>query len=130
MLNTKKLFLPLALCVSIITLAGKCNESEPMNSPKITFDLDQIGEDGLSTNPGSEVAVDYEYCIPADEKLAAKLKKIDPTLKVHPKAKGRIGCSQSEWLCMGNTHQKDWRKIIIQIAELDYVKRIDRTFFE
>ncbi len=130
MFNVKKYLLSLVVCLAFISMASKCNESMPMTSPKITFDLNLIGEDGLTKNPGGEVAIDYEYCIPADEKRAAELKKIDPSLKIHHKAKGRIGCSQSQWLCMGNTHQENWRKILLQITELDYVKQIDRTFFE
>ncbi len=119
--------------ISLLCLSAKCNNNKnplPQNSPKITFDLDQIGKDGLGTQAGSKVAIDYEYCIPAEEKYAAIVRKIDPQLKIMKSSRGRIGCTKSQWLCMGNTHQKDWRKILIQLAELDFVAQIDRTFFE
>jgi len=99
-------------------------------SPKITFDLDQIGEDGLGNHPGSKVAIDYEYCIPADEQHAALVRKIDPSLKIMKRSRGRIGCNENQWLCMGNTHQENWRKILLKLAEEEFVQQIDRTFFE
>ncbi len=119
------------IVISLLCLSAKCNNTTlPQNSPKITFDLEQIGEDGLGTKSGSKVATDYEYCIPADEKSAAIVRKIDPKLKIMKKSRGRIACSKDQWLCMGDTHQKDWRKVLIQLAELDFVAQIDRTFFE
>jgi hypothetical protein len=99
-------------------------------SPKFTFDVSKIDAAGLSGTTGGKVAVDYEFCIPANEKHLAAVQGIDPSLKVMKKGKGRIGCSKLQWLCMGNTHQKNWRGILDQLAALDYVDRIDQTFFE
>jgi len=119
------------LLFTLLLSASKCNKEKPsIPSPKITFDLSRIDEEGLGNRPGSQVAIDYEYCIPADEKKASEIKKIDPSLKIMHKSKGRIGCSGIEWLCLGNTHQKNWRKILDKLAEKDYIKRIDRAFFE
>ena len=133
MLLKFKTFLNWTVClitICFLCLASKCKENKTGTSPKITFDLNQIGDDGLSLKPDSKVAFDYEYCIPADEKIKAEIKRIDPSLKVMPHSRGRIGCSKSQWLCMGNTHQKNWRKILMQLAELDDIDRIDQAFFE
>lgn len=99
-------------------------------SPKFSFDISKIDDAGLSGTSGGKVAVDYEFCIPANEKHSAAVQAIDPSLKVMKKGRGRIGCSKSQWLCLGNTHQKGWRGILDQLAALDYVDRIDQTFFE
>jgi len=119
--------------LSLLCLSATCNQpkkSVPQTSPKITFDLDQIDEEGLGKQPGSKVAIDYEYCIPANERSAAIVRKIDPNFKIMNKSRGRIGCSKSQWLCMGNTHQKDWRKVLLKLADMDFVNQIDRAYFE
>lgn len=109
---------------------GKVHWHKATVSPKITFDLSNIDSDGLAGNGTGKVAVDYEFCIPGDDFHAAAVKAIDPSLKVMKKGRGRIGCSKTEWLCIGNTHQENWRLILDQLAALDYVLRIDQTFFE
>jgi hypothetical protein len=58
------------------------------------------------------------------------VKTIDPTVKFFAQSPGRIGCGKDENLCIGSTHQKDFRKILQRLAELMYVQRIDQSFFE
>ncbi len=99
-------------------------------SPKFTFDISKIDAAGLSGTGSGKVSVDYEFCIPANEKTMSAVQGIDPSLKVMKKGRGRIGCSKEQWLCLGNTQQKNWRGILDQLADLDYVERIDQTFFE
>lgn len=121
----------LLIAVSLLCLSTTCNNKAlPQSSPKITFDLDQIGEDGLGKQAGSKVAIDYEYCIPADEKYVTIIQKIDPNFKIMKKSRGRIGCTKSQWLCMGNTYQKDWRNVLLTLADQTFIAQIDRAFFE
>ena len=45
-------------------------------------------------------------------------------------ASRRFGCGESESLCIGSTHQKEFRIVLQKLAELIYVQRIDESFFE
>lgn len=94
---------------------------------KIRFDYSLINEDGLRNG---EVAVDYEYCIPADESLLLDVQQIDPSVRVMKTSKGRIGCREHQWLCISNTHTPDWRKKLINIAKLEFVEQIAETVWE
>jgi hypothetical protein len=109
---------------------GKVHWYKAMVSPKLTFDISGIDPDGLSGTPDGKVSLDYEFCIPGDEHHAATVLAIDPSLKITKKGKGRIGCNKSQWLCIGNTHQANWRSILDQLAALDFVNQIDQTFWE
>jgi hypothetical protein len=109
---------------------GKVHWFKPMISPKLTFDISKIDSDGLSGAPDGKVSVDYEFCIPGDEHHAAIVLAIDPSLNIQKKGRGRIGCNKTQWLCMGNTNQTNWRSILEQLAALDFVNQIDQTFWE
>jgi hypothetical protein len=99
-------------------------------SSKITFDLGQLSEAGLYGPPAGLRALDYEFCIPADSTLEAQVKAIDPTIVVFTGSKGRIGCTEEEYLCIGNTHQPDFKNVLHKLASLPYVKQIKQCFFE
>jgi hypothetical protein len=58
------------------------------------------------------------------------VQSIDPTVQAQAGSPGRIGCGPEEVLCIGNTHQPNWRAVLGSLATLDYVTRIDRSFFE
>ena len=51
---------------------------------KVTFDLDQIDPAGLSGPPGGQVAVGYEFCIPATPAHLAEVQGIDPSVRAQP----------------------------------------------
>ncbi len=97
---------------------------------KITFDINKINDDGLTGPPEGLVSVDYEFCIPAGKDYAEEVKRIDPSAVIHESSSGRIGCSPEEYLCIGNTHQKDFRAVLCRLAGLTYVRRIDMCFWE
>ena len=99
-------------------------------NPKIDFDMNTIDKAGLIGPPNGKVALSYEFCIPAEDKYVQEVQQIDPSLRINKIAKGRVGCSKVEWLCIGNTHQEAAKKKIQQLAELSYVKRIQRAYFE
>jgi hypothetical protein len=97
---------------------------------KITFDVSELDESGLYGPPDGKRALSYEFCIPDTVQHRTEVKRIDPTVKFFAESPGRIGCKENENLCIGSTHQKDFRGVLQRLAELTYVQRIDESFFE
>lgn len=91
---------------------------------KISFDLSTIGDDGLYGPPDGRVARGYEFCIPANDAVVAEVGSIDRTVEVS-RSPGRIGCTGSELLAIGNTGQPGWREVLTRLARLPYVQRIE-----
>jgi hypothetical protein len=96
----------------------------------IGFDLGRLNSDGLQGPPSGLRALDYEYCIPADESAVAEVAAIDPSARFMPGSPGRIGCGEGETLVLGNTHQPGFRAILESLAALPYVARIVEAHFE
>lgn len=113
-----------------------CDHDTPVNDPhapnigKITFDLSKLDEQGLYGPPGGKRALSYEFCIPGTAENKTKVEKIDPAVTFISQSPGRIGCGDNEFLCIGSTHQKDFAKVLQQLAELPYVEHIDQSNFE
>ena len=101
----------------------------PEELQKIRFDFSQLDEQGLRGPQDGKVALDYEFCIPREEKYRKEVESIDPSLKLHT-ARGRIGCGRGQYLCLGNTHQENYREVLYRLAQLSYVERIEQAFFE
>jgi hypothetical protein len=97
---------------------------------KITFDISKLDEHGLYGPPDGKRALSYEFCIPNTEQNRAEVERIDPTIKFFAESPGLIGCGKSENLCIGSTHQNDFKGILQRLAVLTYVQRIDESFFE
>ncbi|NJL46105.1 MAG: hypothetical protein HC922_11165 [Leptolyngbyaceae cyanobacterium SM2_3_12] len=55
---------------------------------------------------------------------------IDPSLTLYPDSPGRIGCTEAQTLAIGNTHQANARLMLMELANLDYVERIQRVDWE
>ncbi len=94
---------------------------------KISFDLSALSDQGLIAH---QVSLSYEFCVPASEAHWTEVKSIDPSVQIFQHSKGRIGCRADQSLCIGNTHQPNWRSILLQLVELAYVERIDQVFWE
>ncbi len=125
----------LKACSLSLLLLFACNtpkgsEATPAVMEKIKFDLNEIDERGLTGPVSGKVAVDYEFCIPRSEEYANLVKKVNPGIKMLDKSRGRIGCTRGEQLCLGTTSQENWKSILIETAKLDFVKKIERTFYE
>jgi hypothetical protein len=124
--------LSLAL-IGIILACSACGAraSKPHSAgqplAKITFDLAQIDADGQTGPPDGRVAISYEFCIPATQAAQDEVRKIDPTITFQPGARGRIGCTKEQILSIGNTQQPGWRAVLVNLAGLDYIARIDRS---
>ncbi|MCB0557940.1 MAG: hypothetical protein H6573_01920 [Lewinellaceae bacterium] len=104
-------------------------QPSPEELQKIRFDLSQLDERGLRGPTDGKVALDYEFCIPRKEQYRREVERMDPSLKLQT-ARGRIGCGRDQYLCLGNTHQKNYKKILYRLAQLPYVERIEQAFFE
>ena len=110
------------------TMAMQCpRKMSRLQREKIQFDYSKIDSTGLRRG---ESAVDYEFCIPAHTLTLAEVQAIEPDVRVLKSSKGRVGCSDTEWLCIVNTHDPDWRRKLYAIAALSYVQRIEETFYE
>ncbi len=120
---------PLLGVVLGLSAAGAAEPPSPLD-PMIGFDVDAIDADGLVGPPGGKVAVDYEFCIPAQPAHAAEVQVIDPSARFYPGSRGRIGCAAGAVLVLGNTHQSDFAGVLRRLAELPYVARIERAWFE
>jgi hypothetical protein len=131
---SQKLHLGLIVLTTLALGSGQiqvqaADRSSEMNlRAKITFDLDQLNDQGLYGPANGLRALAYEFCIPADPWLQAQVKAIDPTLVISAGSKGRIRCSPDEYLCLGNTHQPEFRAVLLKLASLTYVKQINQCF--
>ena len=111
-------------------LAIFCIICASVSMAKITFDVSKLDESGLYGPPDGKRALPYEFCIPDTVQHRTEVKRIDPTVKFFAESPGRIGCDKDENLCIGSTHQKEFRIVLQRLAELIYVQRIDESFFE
>jgi hypothetical protein len=99
-------------------------------STKIHFDLSEFNDDGLYGPPDALRAAMYEFCIPARADLAAEVASIDPTVQIYASSPGRIGCGSNEYLCIGSTGQPGFREVLANLAQLQYVSRIQLSVLE
>jgi hypothetical protein len=117
----------LLVCVS-------CAQPKPPAQPgagaKVELNLTQLDAEGLRGPADGKVAVSYEFCIPNTEACKAQVRAIDHTVQFMPGSRGRIGASKQECLCIGSTHQKNFRQVLQALANLEYVKRIIECHFE
>ena len=99
-------------------------------SQKIEFDLQCLDHDGLRGPANGKVAVSYEFAIPDTDECKAQVKAIDPTVQFMPGSPGRIRAPLTACLCIGLTHQPDYRAVLHRLAALPYVERIVECHFE
>jgi hypothetical protein len=129
----------LSACLTLTLAFSGCGpdgSNGPASTPEdpivdvVTFDIDRINEDGLVGPPDGLRSVMYEFCVPSDSISMAAVRAIDPTLELQPGAPGRIGCGDGQVLCIGHTHQPEWKSTLARLAALDFVTRIDESFME
>lgn len=118
--------LALAACQTVPPTGAENGDA----AQKITFDLDQFDENGLYGPPSGKRSLDYEFCIPEGPAFLEKVRAIDPSITFLPDSPGRIGCLEDQILALGNTHQADFRLILMELANLEYVERIQRVDWE
>lgn len=94
---------------------------------KINLDLSQIDENGLIGPPDGKRSVAYEFCIPREQAKLGEVQAIDPSLQCYAGSRGRIGCTRDQYLCIG---QGGTREVLLKLASLDYIARIDPFYGE
>ena len=121
-------------CGSTFIFGIACHRKPVPENPeiwkKIQIDFRRLDENGLTGPIGGKVAVNYEFCLPANEKYWKKIKQVDQTAQKQPGAKGRVGCDGRQWLVIGSTHQPNYRRVLYELAALPYIDRILQTFWE
>ncbi len=90
----------------------------------IEIDLATIDADGLRGPADGKVAVDYEFTIVDSPEARARVQAIDASVEFLPGSRGRIGAGAGECLCIGSTHQANWRAVLESLAALPGVERI------
>lgn len=94
------------------------------------FDINRLNADGLQGPDSGLRALHYEYCIPDSAEAIQAVTSIDPSLQIQGQSPGRVGCNENELLCLGNTHQPNYRDILEQLTRLPYIEQIQESFFE
>jgi hypothetical protein len=125
-MNHLSVFLSIFLFCACKTHQTKEN---PAAWKKIRLDFKNLDAEGLSGKQDGKVAVNYEFCIPNDPKKWKEVLRIDPSA-TRQGSRGRIGCTEHQWLVIGSTHQKNYQRVLYQLASLPYVERIEQTFWE
>ena len=97
---------------------------------KVGIDLSNVDQEGLRGPADGKVAIAYEFCIPDTPEHRAAVQAIDPTVQFMPGSRGRIGASKGQCLCIGSTHQKDYKAVLRSLAKLPYIERIIECYFE
>ena len=104
-------------------------KEDPAVWKKVRIDFKRFDKDGLAGPADGKIAANYEFCIPASKEAMARVKKIDPTAQ-RSLGKGRIGCTDREWLMVGSTHQPNFQRVLFELASLPFVDEIQETFYE
>ncbi len=97
---------------------------------KVHLNLADIDQDGHSGPLGGKVAVNYEFCLPAQKKYWQKVKRIDKTAQKMTHSQGRVGCGSGQWLIVGSTEQRNFKRVLYRLAEQPVVLRIEQTYWE
>ncbi len=111
-----------------LTVGGESRRSD--SDAKIKFDRRRLDEEGLQGSADGLRALHYEYCIPDRPEVIAKVAELDHTLETHRESPGRVGCGDGQLLCLGNTHQPNWRKTLDALAALPEIQEIREAVFE
>jgi hypothetical protein len=122
------------VCIlSLMAVLYACTSPKLPENPdawkKIKLDFKQIDADGLSGPTNGKVAVNYEFCIPPGDKYWREVRKIDSSARKNA-GKGRVGCTEKQSLVIGSTNQKNYQRILFQLASLPYVAQIQQTYWE
>lgn len=120
-------FIKTLILLNLIALGNSLTPTaiaaQPLPNPldKIQFSLMAIDADGLIGSGTGKRSQTYEFCLPSAYKT--QVKAIDPSLQFFP-SPGRVQCQNGELLAIGDTHQSQWRSILINLARLPYVETI------
>lgn len=105
-------------------LIDQAKATAAANAAKITLDLTQLDSQGLRGKGTGKVAVGYEFAIPDTPDCRDRVKAIDPSVQFMPNSPGRVGAGKDQWLCIGSTHQQNYREVLSSLSCLPFVARI------
>jgi hypothetical protein len=109
----------------IWVLDSKC---EP---EKIGFNLEEIDANGMITLPKEgKTFLNYEFCIPRENQYLKEIQGINQNIKCHRGPRGRIGCTDEEYLCVGSANLKNFKNTLCNLSRRTFIKHIDRAFYE
>lgn len=116
--------------LAVFTFAADAAAIPPEALRKIGFDLDGLDADGLAGPADGKVAISYEFRIPDSPEHRATVKGIDPAIAIAAGPRGRVDAGPGFALCTGSTHDPRHREILLALARLPFVERIERCWFE
>ncbi|OED44365.1 hypothetical protein ACH42_07710 [Endozoicomonas sp. (ex Bugula neritina AB1)] len=121
--------------LTLLALLSGCSVMETYRAEqnldnKIEFDLKRLDQDGLYGVSDGKRALSYEFCIPGTVESAQQVMSIDPSVIIYKDSKGRVGCTNDQFLAIGDTFQKDYRITLQQLVNLDYVTKVIEVHFE
>lgn len=102
---------------------------EYCNTNKIKFKLTIFDKNGLIGDENNKVALDYEFCVPNTSEILKTINEIDSNIKPL-RGKGRTKCAENHIVMIGNSYNKDIKKILCKLSQLDYVTEINQVFWE
>src|SRR5690606_12513649 len=135
---SKLLFTFFAETIIIVSMSGlwSCKSSHNSNYKidnchveKIKFELADIDKRGLIGNENNKTGLDFEFCVPNQPEKIKEVLAIDASLKQQP-IKGRSNCNDQFVLFTGSTYNKDFKDLLCKISQLEYIKEINRTYWE
>ena len=112
--------------VLLLVTSGLANAQ----SGKLGFDPGAINDNGLYGPANGLRAMSYEFCVPNRQSELQQVRTIDPSITGCSRSRGRIGCREDQRLCIGHTHQPEFRCVLRRLTELDFVERIEPAWFE
>lgn len=128
-----KNFFIVFISILLVSCTHKNQESYQVDEEiksKITFDIDKLNKDGLLGSPDGLHVLDYKFCIPLNWEYRNEILSIDSTIQFIKGTGSRNSCTGKEYLCLGNTHKKNFKEILYSFASLEYVNQIDQMFWE
>lgn len=102
---------------------------ENCNLDKIKFKLSIFDKNGLTGDENNKVALDFEFCVPNTPEILTTIKEIDSSIKP-TKGKGRTKCTDNAVLLTGNSYNKDIKKILCNLSQLEYITEINQVYWE
>lgn len=99
-------------------------------APQGKVKIDKASLHRLEQSKETPMTLAYEFCIPDSKEKLKQVRAIDTSVVVMVGSKGRVGCSKSEWLCIGNLERKTYKRVLDKIAALSFVKVIKECVYE
>lgn len=105
------------------------NMNENCNTNKIKFKLTLFDKNGLTGDENNKVALDYEFCVPNKLEILNTIKEIDSSIKPL-NGKGRTKCAENHIIMIGNSYNKDIKKILCNLSQLECITEIKQVYWE